>query len=103
MAYKEEQIIQNLDEVAKNIATFYQLKCINYRGKSNEGKCYTEIIAEWCLQHLDLFEGIEVIKREENYKTRSHEKQQKTYTNRKEEDMAKEMKKSGEIKNIGAL
>lgn len=103
MAYKEEQIIQNLEEAAKNIATFYQLKCINYRGKSNEGKYYTEIIAEWCLQHLDLFEGIEVIKREENYKTRSREKPQKTYTNRKEEDMAKEMKKSGEIKNIGEI
>lgn len=103
MIYKEEQIIQNLEEGAKNIATFYQLKCINYRGKSTEGKYYTEIIAEWCLQHLDLFEGMKVIKREQNYKTASHKDPQKTYTNRKEEDLAKEMRLRGEIKNVGQI
>lgn len=103
MVYKEEQIKQYLDEGAKNIATFYDLECINYRGKSNEGRYYTEIIAEWCLQHLDLFEGIKVIKREQNYKMASHKEPKKTYTNRKEEDLAKEMVLRGEIKKVGKI
>lgn len=103
MTYKEDHIIQNLDEGAKNIATLYRLKCINYRGKSTEGKYYTEIIAKWCLQHLDLFEGMEVIKREQGYKTASHKYLQKTYTNRKEEDLAKEMVLRGKLKKVGQI
>lgn len=103
MGYKEEQIIQNLDEGAKNITAFYRLECVNYRGKSNAGKYYTEIIAEWCLQHLDLFEGIEAIKREQNYQTASHRNPRKTYTNRKEEDIAKEMVLRGKVKKVGQI
>lgn len=103
MVYSEKQILENLDEGAKDIAVFYQLKCINYRGKSNEGKYYTEIISEWCLRHLDLFENIEAIKREQNYKIKPHENPQKTYTNRKEENLAKEMLLKGELKKVGQI
>ena len=73
MAYTKDQILHRLNESAANIALLYQNGCINYRGKTADTKeYYTEVIAEWLLEHLDLLNGITAISRSASYRVAGH-------------------------------
>lgn len=73
------------------MSTFYTATCINHAGttyKADGARYYTEIISEYLLEHYDLFDQIQKIKRG-NYKIGSHNGTTPRETsNRKEERIA---------------
>lgn len=91
MAYTKEQIIEMCEKASEDMKSFYTQGFVNYRGKSNEGILYTEIIAEWLLQHIEKFQEIQSIERKRGYKTPGHDGIIDRETNRKEEITAKRL------------
>ena len=70
---------------------FYSQDFVNYRGKTSdkERDYYTEIIAEWLLDNIELFNDIKMISRENSYKVDSHDGKNKDKdSNREEEKIA---------------
>ena len=65
--YTRAEIIRKIEDAVKDgMSEFYQKKFINYTGTTSDTKeYYTEIIAEWCCNHKELFSDIKKIKREE--------------------------------------
>lgn len=88
-SYTREKIIEMCEEASRDMKSFYAQSFINYRGKSCEGILYTEIIAEWLLQHKEKFREIQSIERKKGYKTPTHDGIINRETNRKEEITAK--------------
>ena len=89
--YLKEQIVQMCEEASKDMKSFYSQNFINYRGKTADDHFYTEVVAEWLLQHLDKFDEIQQIEREKRYDTSSHNGIIDRETNRKEEITAKNL------------
>lgn len=88
---------------SKDMKSFYQANFVNYKGMTKNKEPYTEIIAEWLLDHLDLFDRIETIEREQGYKV-SHQGGNGEKTNRVEEYIAKQMFDSRKVyEGIGVL
>lgn len=89
--YTRTETIAQIEEVAKDMSTFYTATCINHAGttyKADGARYYTEIISEYLLEHYDLFDQIQKIKRG-NYKIGSHNGTTPRETsNRKEERIA---------------
>ena len=89
--YTEKKTIEQIEEAAKDISTFYTAACINHAGttyKDDGARYYTEIISEYLLKHYKLFDQIQKIKRV-NYKINSHNGTTPRETsNRKEERIA---------------
>lgn len=108
MGYTEKAIIDMCNEAMDDIATFYQKDFINYRGKTTDSdQYYTEIIAEYVLQHVEKFKTqIPMITRHSSY-NQHHDGEYREGTGREEEIIAVKMfllSKSGEIFNsIGKI
>lgn len=89
--YTEKKTIEQIEEAAKDMSTFYTAACINHAGttyKDDGARYYTEIISEYLLKHYKLFDQIQKIKRV-NYKINSHNGTTPRETsNRKEERIA---------------
>lgn len=90
-SYKKDEIIKKCEEASKDMKSFYAQGFINYRGCSVDGILYTEIIAEWLLQHKEKFREIQSIERRRGYKTPTHDGIINRETNRKEEITAKRL------------
>src|SRR3972149_7255321 len=92
---REETIetIKNAIETAmkNDIATIYNDKCINWKGKTKDHELYSEIIAKELLRNkiVELFSKIPIISRE-NYRV-EHDGETENQTNRKEEMFAKKL------------
>lgn len=86
--YTRTETIAQIEEAAKDMSTFYTATCIRRTGttyKADGARYYTEIISEYLLEHYDLFDQIQKIKRG-NYKIGSHNGTTPRETsNRKEE------------------
>lgn len=93
MGYTKSDILTVCNENIKNITTFYQADCVNYRGKcSDTGELFTEVIAKFVLEHLQEFKNnITQITRRSSYKTESHDGAHNQSTNRVEEHIAVDM------------
>ena len=66
MTYTKEQIIKMCEKASEDMKSFYKANFVNYRGKTKKtegGSWYSEIIAEWLLDHLDLFDIIHEVDR----------------------------------------
>ena len=62
--YSKEEIIKKLEESKSEMGQFYSENFLNYIGEtSNEEGDYTEIIAGWLLDNIELFDDIEMISR----------------------------------------
>lgn len=71
--YKKDEIINKLENL-KDISTLYKEDFINYRGDTIDTKeKYTEVIAEWLLNNIDLLYKIKKITRLSSYKVDSHD------------------------------
>lgn len=60
--YTRTETIAQIEEVAKDMSTFYTATCINHAGttyKADGARYYTEIISEYLLEHYDLFDQIQ--------------------------------------------
>ena len=72
---------------------FYSEKFLNYISETSdkEGE-YTEIITDWLLDNIELFDNIKPITREKNYKVKTHDgKIKDENSNREEEKIAMEL------------
>ena len=85
--YSKEEIIKKLEESKSEMGQFYSENFLNYIGEtSNEEGDYTEIIAGWLLDNIELFDDIEMISRKSNYKVKTHDGKIKDINSNREEE-----------------
>ena len=87
--YSKDEIIKKLEVAKSEMWKFYSQNFVNYRGKTSdkEGYYYTEIIAKWLLNNIELFNDIKMISRENNYKVDSHDGKIKNEKSGREEEI----------------
>ena len=72
--FSKNEILEMIENAKFDIRSFYKQDFVNYAGKTKDSKeYYTEIIAEWLLCHVDLFNKIKLINREGSYRIESHD------------------------------
>ena len=89
--YSKDEIIKKLEVTKSEMWKFYSQDFVNYRGKTSdkERDYYTEIIAKWLLDNIELFNDIKMISREKSYKVNTHDgKNKDNDSNREEEKIA---------------
>ncbi len=99
MYYTEEQIIVKCENASKDMTFFYNADFVNYKGRTKEKRYYTEIVAQWLLDNMDLFRMIKPVDREKSYNTR-HTGDLGEKTNRTEEYIAKQLFNTSMKENI---
>ena len=63
--YSKNEILEMIENAKFDIRSFYKQDFVNYAGKTKDSReYYTEIIAEWLLSLVDLFNKIKLINRE---------------------------------------
>ena len=84
--YSKNEILEEIQDMRN----FYKRKVVNYRGTTSDSKeYYTEVVAEWILKNIYLFDYIKPITREKSYKADSHDgKNKDNDSNREEEKIA---------------
>ena len=87
--YSKDEIIKKLEVAKSEMWKFYSQDFVNYRGKTSdkEGYYYTEIIAKWLLNNIELFNDIKMISRENSYKMDSHDGKIKNDKSGREEEI----------------
>ena len=87
--YSKDEIIKKLEVAKSEMWKFYSQDFVNYRGKTSdkEGYYYTEIIAKWLLNNIELFNDIKMISRENSYKVDSHDGKIKNKDSKREEEI----------------
>ena len=71
--YSRQEILAKLHDASGDMATFYQIPAVNYRGQTKDtGEFYSEVIADWCCNNINLFKKIPTITREASYWVSSH-------------------------------
>ena len=105
MGYTVEGIYRQLEAAASDMSQFYKRGFINYRGKTTDTKeYYTEVIAGWLLEHLDLLDQIKVISRQSPYRVDGHDGiPDHPDSNREEELIAMAMKRQGTMPIVGRI
>ena len=88
--YSKEEIIKKLEASKSEMGQFYSEDFLNYISEtSDKERDYTEIIAGWLLDNIELFNEIKLITREKSYKVDSHDgKNKDNDSNREEEKIA---------------
>ena len=84
--YSKKEILEEIQDMRN----FYKRKVVNYRGTTSDSKeYYTEVVAEWILKNICLFDYIKPITREKSYKVNTHDgKNKDNDSNREEEKIA---------------
>ena len=86
--YSKEEIIKKLEESKSEMRQFYSENFLNYIGETSDKEGdYTEIIAEWLLNNIKLFDEIKPITREKNYKVKTHDGKIKNEKSNREEEI----------------
>ena len=81
--YSKNEILEEIQDMGN----FYKRKVVNYRGKTSDSKdYYTEVVAEWILKNIHLFDYIKPITREKSYKGDSHDGIIKNEASKREEE-----------------
>ncbi len=103
--YTREEIIKKLQDSSKDMSTLYTQTFINYTGKTTDTKeKYTEVIAEWLLNNIDLLYKIKKITRLSSYKVDTHDgKHNNQNSNRLEEIMAIEIFNQKSLNILGKV
>lgn len=93
MGYTQNEIIERCRAAMFDTGSFYKQDFINYRGTATDTKqLYTEIIAEFIVEHIDDFKSkIPCITRRSSYKTVAHNGEFDSNSNRIEEIIAVKM------------
>ena len=87
--YSKDEIKKKLEVAKSEMWKFYSQDFVNYRGKTSdkERDYYTEIIAKWLLDNIELFNDIKMISRENSYKVDSHDGKNKDNDSNREEEI----------------
>ena len=81
--YSKNEILEEIQDMGN----FYKRKVVNYRGTTSDSKeYYTEVVAEWILKNIYLFDYIKPITREKSYKVDSHDGIIKNEESKREEE-----------------
>ena len=81
--YSKNEILEEIQDMVN----FYKRKVVNYRGKTSDSKdYYTEVVAEWILKNIYLFDYIKPITREKSYKVKTHDGIIKNEESKREEE-----------------
>ena len=85
--YSKEEIIKKLEESKSEMGQFYSENFLNYISETSDKEGdYTEIIAGWLLDNIELFNEIKLITREKSYKVDSHDGIIKNEESKREEE-----------------
>lgn len=103
MSDTRDEIVQHLESSACDRSLFYKRGFVNCRGKTTDSKAYyTKAIAEWRLEHPELFESIKTITRQSSYMGKGHDGiSEHPGSNRAEEWIAMTMKRQGVLPIVG--
>ena len=86
--YSKDEIIKKLEVAKSEMWKFYSQDFVNYRGKTSDKESYyTEVIAKWLIDNIELFNDIKMISRENSYKVDSHDGKIKNKDSRREEEI----------------
>ena len=86
--YSKEEIIKKLEASKSEMGQFYSEDFLNYISETSDKEGdYTEIIAEWLLNNIKLFDEIKPITREKNYKVKTHDGKIKNEKSNREEEI----------------
>ena len=86
--YSKEEIIKKLEASKSEMGQFYSEDFLNYISEtSDKERDYTEIIAGWLLDNIELFNDIKMISRENSYKVDSHDGKIKNEKSGREEEI----------------
>lgn len=73
MSYTKEEIYRKLDAAKQYMPGFYRQDFVKNRGRTKDTKeQYTEIVAEWLMDHLKLLRTIPTITKTASYKMPGH-------------------------------
>ena len=105
IVYTRAQIIAELEKCSKDMSTLYTKNFVNYTGKTTDTKeKYTEIIAKWLLENINLFDNIEKITRKSTYKVNTHDGiHNNSKSNREEEIIAMDIFNQGSLNILGKI
>lgn len=105
MGYTREEIRLRLLNLSADMSLLYKDDCINYIGKTTDTKeYYSEVIAEWLLEHIDLFEEIKPITRKSSYRMEGHDGvPDNPHSNRTEELIAMAIMRQGKLPLVGQV
>ena len=105
MSYTRDQIILRLNKLSENMSLLYNDDCINYTSKTSDTKeYYTEIIAEWLLDNIELLDEIKTITRKSSYRVAGHDGiPDNPDSNRTEELIAMAIMRQGELPLVGRV
>ena len=103
--YTKDEIICKMVDKAENTFLFYKEHFINYRGRAADtGELYSEIVAEWVIDHIDKFQEMKPIRRETSYFTVGHNGMPGNLdSNREEEMIAMKMFRQGIMPIVGKI
>ena len=86
--YSKDEIIKKLEVAKSEMWKFYSQDFVNYRGKTSDKESYyTEVIAKWLIDNIELFNDIKMISRENSYKIDSHDGKIKNKDSGREEEI----------------
>jgi len=85
--YSKEEIIKKLEASKSEMEQFYSEDFLNYISETSDKEGdYTEIIAGWLLDNIELFNEIKLITREKSYKVKTHDGIIKNEESKREEE-----------------
>ena len=86
--YSKEEIIKKLETAKSEMGQFYSENFLNYISETSDKEGdYTEIIAGWLLDNIELFNEIKPITREKSYKVKTHDGIIKNEESNREEEI----------------
>ena len=101
--YSKEEIIKKLEASKSEMGQFYSEDFLNYISETSDKEGdYTEIIAGWLLDNIELFNEIKLITREKSYKVKTHDGIIKNEESKREEEKIA-MKLFDSSKNRGKI
>ena len=85
--YSKDEIIKKWEVAKSEMWKFYSQDFVNYRGKTSDKESYyTEVIAKWLIDNIELFNEIKLITREKSYKVKTHNGIIKNEESKREEE-----------------
>ena len=103
--YTKAETLSTAEEAVKSIDTFYKQNLVKYTGTAfHEKEFYTEIIAAFLLERLELFECIPAIHRKSSYRVTGHDGvAQNPNSNQKEAHLAYDLFRKGDVPGLGRV
>lgn len=96
----KSEILEKVEKAAKDMNSFYTKEFVKYSGRTRDtGEYYTEIVAKYLCEHLDLFDQMQVISRKNSYK-KTHDGEYGRQDSSAEVNIAKNMFIQSKDRNV---